>query len=108
LRHAKDHRKQSLGHAASRTDGPEALSRNELVWKAHLMKIVELFKEHFVVWVWNHTPDCAEMSPGFPFFRKGPPDLDPLQDEIALSHLRLMQALCDTFNVSSWSRTSHP
>jgi len=26
------------------------------------MKIAESFKERFVVWIWNHTPNCAEMS----------------------------------------------
>ena len=26
------------------------------------MKIVESLKNRWVVWVWNHTPNCAEMS----------------------------------------------
>jgi hypothetical protein len=26
------------------------------------MKLFESLKKSFVVWVWNHTPDCAEMS----------------------------------------------
>ena len=26
------------------------------------MKIIELLKQRWVVWVWNHTPNCAEMS----------------------------------------------
>ena len=26
------------------------------------MKIVESLKKRWVVWVWNHTPNCAEMS----------------------------------------------
>ena len=26
------------------------------------MKIAELLKKRWVVWVWNHTPNCAEMS----------------------------------------------
>jgi hypothetical protein len=26
------------------------------------MKTVESLKERFVQWVWNHTPNCAEMS----------------------------------------------
>lgn len=26
------------------------------------MKLVETLKKHWVVWVWNHTPNCAEMS----------------------------------------------
>src|SRR5436853_4591767 len=26
------------------------------------MKIVKSLKEHFVAWVWNHTPNCAEIS----------------------------------------------
>ena len=26
------------------------------------MKIIESLKQSWVVWVWNHTPNCAEMS----------------------------------------------
>lgn len=26
------------------------------------MKIIESLKQRWVVWVWNHTPNCAEMS----------------------------------------------
>ena len=26
------------------------------------MKIVELLKKRWIVWVWNHTPNCTEMS----------------------------------------------
>jgi len=26
------------------------------------MKIVELLKKRWAVWIWNHTPNCAEMS----------------------------------------------
>src|SRR4030095_12937470 len=26
------------------------------------MKIIESLKRSWVVWVWNHTPNCAEMS----------------------------------------------
>ncbi len=26
------------------------------------MKLFASLKTHFVVWVWNHTPTCAEMS----------------------------------------------
>jgi len=26
------------------------------------MKTVKSLKERFVMWVWNHTPNCAEMS----------------------------------------------
>ena len=26
------------------------------------MKLFGWFKTKFVVWVWNHTPTCAEMS----------------------------------------------
>lgn len=26
------------------------------------MKILDALKTRWVVWVWNHTPDCAEMS----------------------------------------------
>jgi len=26
------------------------------------MRIIELLKQRWVVWVWNHTPNCAEMS----------------------------------------------
>jgi len=26
------------------------------------MKIVESLKKRWVAWVWNHTPNCAEMS----------------------------------------------
>ena len=26
------------------------------------MKLFASLKTHFVVWVWNHTPNCAEMS----------------------------------------------
>ena len=40
------------------------MSGDELVRKAESvgMKIVELLKKRWVVWVWNHTPNCAEMS----------------------------------------------
>jgi hypothetical protein len=26
------------------------------------MKILDSFKTHWLVWAWNHTPHCAEMS----------------------------------------------
>ena len=26
------------------------------------MKLLQLLKTRWVVWVWNHTPNCAEMS----------------------------------------------
>jgi hypothetical protein len=26
------------------------------------MKIIESFQQRWVVWVWNHTPNCADMS----------------------------------------------
>jgi len=26
------------------------------------MKLIELLKQHWIVWVWNHTPNCAEMA----------------------------------------------
>jgi hypothetical protein len=26
------------------------------------MKVIEALKMRWVVWVWNHTPNCAEMS----------------------------------------------
>lgn len=26
------------------------------------MKLIETLKARWVVWVWNHTPNCAEMS----------------------------------------------
>ena len=26
------------------------------------MKLVEALKTRWIVWVWNHTPNCAEMS----------------------------------------------
>jgi len=26
------------------------------------MKLVEVIKTRWIVWVWNHTPNCAEMS----------------------------------------------
>ena len=26
------------------------------------MKIVDFLKKRWVLWVWNHTPNCAEMS----------------------------------------------
>src|SRR5215204_3160844 len=26
------------------------------------MKLIESLKMRWVVWVWNHTPDCAEMA----------------------------------------------
>lgn len=26
------------------------------------MKLIASLKNHFVVWLWNHTPSCAEMS----------------------------------------------
>ena len=48
----------------SGANGTSALPRNELVWKAQSirMKTVESLKERFVLWIWNRTPNCAEMS----------------------------------------------
>ena len=36
----------------------------KLVRKAKLigMKTIESLKQRWIVWVWNHTPNCAEMS----------------------------------------------
>ena len=40
------------------------MSGNQLVRKAESVgvKIVESHKKRWVMWVWNHTPNCAEMS----------------------------------------------
>jgi hypothetical protein len=40
------------------------VSGNQLVPDAESvgMKIVESLKKPWVLWVWNHTPNCAEMS----------------------------------------------
>src|SRR5215471_14263206 len=48
---------QSVGHAASCSNGPASLSGNQLVWKAGPMKLLESFKQRWVVLVWNHTPN---------------------------------------------------
>jgi hypothetical protein len=37
------------------------LSGNKLVWEND-MKFLEALKTRWVVWVWQHTPTCAEMS----------------------------------------------
>lgn len=34
---------------------------NKLVWRGD-MKFLEALKNRWVVWVWQHTPTCAEMS----------------------------------------------
>ena len=53
-----------MGDAASRADGIAALPGDELVRQtgASKMKPLASLKTRFVVWVWNHTPTCAEMS----------------------------------------------
>jgi hypothetical protein len=64
LCHAERYREQSLGDAASRANGVAAVSRNELVRKAESvgMKIIDSLKRRSLLWVWNHTPNCAEVS----------------------------------------------
>ena len=59
--HAEHLRKQPVGDAAPRADGFAALPGNELVWQTD-MKLMEALKTRWIVWVWNHTPTCAEMS----------------------------------------------
>src|SRR5262245_12888673 len=53
-----------MGYAASCADGSTALFGTELVWKTEIigMKIAESLQKRWVRWVWNHTPDCAQMS----------------------------------------------
>src|SRR5713226_3581574 len=50
-----------MGDAAPRANGVAALPGNKLVCQT-IMKLVEALKTRWVVWVWNHTPNCAEMS----------------------------------------------
>src|SRR5258706_16481953 len=53
-----------MGDVAPRAHGVAALSGNELVREGRgvQMKFLESFKLRWVVWVWNHTPNCAEMA----------------------------------------------
>src|SRR5439155_10509944 len=53
-----------VGHVAPRAHGAAPLSGNELVWKTERsrVKILNSFKARWVVWVWRHTPNCADMS----------------------------------------------
>jgi len=50
------------------------------------MKFIESIKLRWVVWVWNHTPNCAEMSRLASRSFEQPPSLD-LRLKMRLHHL---------------------
>lgn len=50
------------------------------------MKLLESLKLRWVVWVWNHTPNCAEMSRLASFSFERPPPL-ALRIKMRLHHL---------------------
>ena len=50
------------------------------------MKILEALKMRWVVWVWNHTPNCAEMSRLASLSLEQPPTL-ALRLKMRLHHL---------------------
>jgi hypothetical protein len=50
------------------------------------MKLLEAFKTRWVVWVWNHTPNCAEMSRLSSLALEQPPSLS-LRLKMRLHHL---------------------
>ena len=65
LRVAEHLGEQSMGDAASRADGVAAVSGDELVRQTRRARNETLRLAQnpwFVIWVWKHTPSCAEMS----------------------------------------------
>jgi len=50
------------------------------------MKLIESLKLRWVVWVWNHTPNCAEMSRLASLSFEQPPSL-ALRLKMRLHHL---------------------
>ncbi|MBI3416168.1 MAG: hypothetical protein HY043_12795 [Verrucomicrobia bacterium] len=64
LRAAQHFRKQFVSDAASHPHGVGSLPGDELICEAECvrMKIFDSLKTRWIVWMGNHTPNCAEMS----------------------------------------------